>query len=60
MIIDLLRIAYIINFAFLQTSLTLYGIVVYHAADCLPAPFTQAFGPFSNPHKLLLTLEKLE
>ncbi|XP_016839011.1 mediator of RNA polymerase II transcription subunit 25 isoform X4 [Nasonia vitripennis] len=43
-----------------ETSLTLYGIVVYHAADCLPAPFTQAYGPFSNPHKLLLTLEKLE
>ncbi|XP_012287300.1 mediator of RNA polymerase II transcription subunit 25 [Orussus abietinus] len=43
-----------------QNSTTLYGVVVYHAADCLPAPCTGTLGPYSNPHKLLLTLEKLE
>lgn len=43
-----------------QNSTTLYGIVVYHAADCLPGPCTETFGPYANPHKLLLVLDKLE
>ncbi|XP_054001971.1 mediator of RNA polymerase II transcription subunit 25 isoform X2 [Hylaeus anthracinus] len=43
-----------------ENSATLYGIVVYHAADCLPAPCTETFGPYANPHKLLLVLDKLE
>ncbi|XP_032671316.1 mediator of RNA polymerase II transcription subunit 25-like isoform X1 [Odontomachus brunneus] len=43
-----------------ENSTTLYGIVVYHAADCLPAPCTETFGPYTNPHKLLIVLEKLE
>ncbi|EFN84184.1 mediator of RNA polymerase II transcription subunit 25 [Harpegnathos saltator] len=43
-----------------ENSTTLYGIVVYHAADCLPAPCTETFGPYSNPHKLLMMLDKLE
>ncbi|XP_011297129.1 mediator of RNA polymerase II transcription subunit 25 isoform X2 [Fopius arisanus] len=43
-----------------ESNTALYGIVVYHAADCLPAPTTATLGPFSNPHKLLLTLERLE
>ncbi|XP_032691032.1 mediator of RNA polymerase II transcription subunit 25-like [Odontomachus brunneus] len=43
-----------------ENTTTLYGIVVYHAADCLPAPCTETFGPYSNPHKLLMMLDKLE
>ncbi|KMQ96743.1 mediator of rna polymerase ii transcription subunit 25 [Lasius niger] len=43
-----------------ENSTTLYGIVVYHAADCLPSPCTDTFGPYSNPHKLLMVLDKLE
>ncbi|XP_063995109.1 mediator of RNA polymerase II transcription subunit 25 isoform X3 [Diachasmimorpha longicaudata] len=43
-----------------ENSTTLYGIVVYHAADCLPSPTTTTRGPFSNPHKLLSSLERLE
>ncbi|KAJ8683500.1 hypothetical protein QAD02_019292 [Eretmocerus hayati] len=43
-----------------ETSQTQYGIVTYHAADCLPSPFTGVYGPFANPHKVLTTLEKLE
>ncbi|KAI4492167.1 hypothetical protein M0802_009973 [Mischocyttarus mexicanus] len=41
-------------------STTLYGIVLYHAADCLPASCTETLGPYVNPHKLLLVLDKLE
>ncbi|XP_076378618.1 mediator of RNA polymerase II transcription subunit 25 isoform X6 [Megalopta genalis] len=43
-----------------ENSSTLYGIVIYHAADCLPAPCTETFGPYANPHKLQLVLDKLE
>ncbi|XP_018044485.1 PREDICTED: mediator of RNA polymerase II transcription subunit 25 isoform X2 [Atta colombica] len=43
-----------------ENSTTLYGIVVYHAADCLPSPCTETLGPYSNPHKLLMVLDKLE
>lgn len=43
-----------------ENSTTLYGIVVYHAADCLPSPCTDTFGPYSSPHKLLMVLDKLE
>ncbi|XP_011632716.1 mediator of RNA polymerase II transcription subunit 25-like isoform X2 [Pogonomyrmex barbatus] len=43
-----------------ENNTILYGIVVYHAADCLPSPCTETFGPYSNPHKLLMALDKLE
>nr|XP_050865535.1 mediator of RNA polymerase II transcription subunit 25-like isoform X1 [Vespula vulgaris]XP_050865537.1 mediator of RNA polymerase II transcription subunit 25-like isoform X1 [Vespula vulgaris] len=43
-----------------ENSTTLYGIVLYHAADCLPASCTETLGPYVNPHKLLLVLDKLE
>ncbi|XP_033217039.1 mediator of RNA polymerase II transcription subunit 25 isoform X2 [Belonocnema kinseyi] len=43
-----------------ENTSTLYGVVVYHAADCLPSPCTGTLGPYSNPHKLLLALDKLE
>lgn len=37
-----------------------YGIVVYQAADCLPHPSSDTFGPFSNPARLLNAFDKLE
>ncbi|XP_051168877.1 mediator of RNA polymerase II transcription subunit 25-like isoform X2 [Leptopilina boulardi] len=43
-----------------ENTSTLYGVVVYHAADCLPSPCTGTLGPYANPHKLLLALDKLE
>ncbi|XP_008546945.1 mediator of RNA polymerase II transcription subunit 25 [Microplitis demolitor] len=43
-----------------ENSTTRYGIVIYHAADCLPRPCTDTFGPYSNPHKLLQRLDNLE
>ncbi|XP_020293068.1 mediator of RNA polymerase II transcription subunit 25 [Pseudomyrmex gracilis] len=43
-----------------ENTTTLYGVVVYHAADCLPAPCTETLGPYSSPHKLLMILDKLE
>ncbi|XP_058806988.1 mediator of RNA polymerase II transcription subunit 25-like isoform X3 [Phymastichus coffea] len=43
-----------------ESSSTLYGIVIYQAADCLPSNITNAFGPFSNPQKVLHTIDKLE
>lgn len=39
---------------------TLYGIVLYQASDCMPFPNCQTYGPFSNPQKMLHTLDKLE
>nr|CAH7747629.1 unnamed protein product [Callosobruchus chinensis] len=38
----------------------MYGIVIYYAADCLPHPSTDTFGPFSSPSKLLSAIDKLE
>ncbi|BES98939.1 Mediator complex subunit 25 von Willebrand factor type A [Nesidiocoris tenuis] len=37
-----------------------YGIVIYHAADRLPCPSVDIYGPYSNPHRLLQTLDKIE
>ncbi|KAF6199713.1 hypothetical protein GE061_006011 [Apolygus lucorum] len=37
-----------------------YGIIIYHSADRLPSPSTDIYGPYSNPHKLLQTLDKIE
>lgn len=37
-----------------------YGIVVYQAADCLPHPSSDTFGPFSNASRLLNAFDKLE
>lgn len=37
-----------------------YGIVVYQAADCLPHPSSDTFGPFTNASRLLNALDKLE
>ncbi|KAJ8964091.1 hypothetical protein NQ317_004944 [Molorchus minor] len=37
-----------------------YGIVVYHAADCLPHPSSETYGPFSTPTKLLNAIDRLD
>ncbi|CAH1159965.1 unnamed protein product [Phaedon cochleariae] len=43
-----------------ENANSLYGIVVYQAADCLPHPSTDTFGPLSSPTKLLNAIDKLE
>lgn len=43
-----------------ETFATLYSLVVYHAADCLPGLYTDVHGPFRNPHKFLQLFEKLD
>uniref|UniRef100_T1HXT8 Mediator of RNA polymerase II transcription subunit 25 n=1 Tax=Rhodnius prolixus TaxID=13249 RepID=T1HXT8_RHOPR len=43
-----------------ESTSALYGIVVYHAADRLPSPSTDIYGPYSNPHKVLQMLDKIE
>lgn len=39
---------------------SLYGIVIYQAADCLPHPSTDTIGPFTSSGKVLNAFEKLE
>ncbi|KAJ8922602.1 hypothetical protein NQ315_007633 [Exocentrus adspersus] len=43
-----------------ENANTVYGIVVYQAADCLPHLSSDSFGPFANPTKLLNTIDKLD
>ena len=43
-----------------ETFATLYSLVVYHSADCLPASLVDVYGPFRNPHKFLQLLDKLD
>ncbi|KAG5897917.1 hypothetical protein JTB14_014033 [Gonioctena quinquepunctata] len=43
-----------------ENANSLYGIVVYQAADCLPHPSTDTFGPFTSPTKLLNAIDKLD
>ncbi|XP_023012280.2 mediator of RNA polymerase II transcription subunit 25 isoform X2 [Leptinotarsa decemlineata] len=43
-----------------ENANSLYGIVTYQAADCLPHPSTDTYGPFSSPTKLLNTIDKLD
>lgn len=43
-----------------ESTNSMYGMVVYQAADCLPSPSTDAMGPFSSPSKLMQAFEKLE
>lgn len=45
---------------FTESANTLYGIVLYHAADCLPHPSTDTIGPFTSPTKVLNSIDKLE
>lgn len=43
-----------------ESTSALYGVVIYHAADRLPSPCTDIYGPYSNPHRVLQVLDKLE
>ncbi|XP_046405213.1 mediator of RNA polymerase II transcription subunit 25-like isoform X3 [Ischnura elegans] len=37
-----------------------YAIVTYFAADCLPSPSSECYGPYTSPQKLLNVLDKIE
>ncbi|XP_071442630.1 mediator of RNA polymerase II transcription subunit 25 [Hetaerina americana] len=37
-----------------------YAIVTYYAADCLPSPSSDCYGPYTSPQKLLSVLDKME
>ncbi|KAG8231373.1 hypothetical protein J437_LFUL008921, partial [Ladona fulva] len=37
-----------------------YVIVTYYAADCLPNPSSDSYGPYTSPQKLLSVLDKIE
>nr|CAD7574221.1 unnamed protein product [Timema californicum] len=39
---------------------TQYGLVVYHAADHLPHPSSDSYGPFSNPQRIPQMLERID
>ncbi|KAJ8943634.1 hypothetical protein NQ318_005635 [Aromia moschata] len=43
-----------------ENANSIYGIVVYQAADCLPHPSSDTFGPFSSPTKLLSAIDRLD
>lgn len=43
-----------------ESANSLYGIVIYQAADCLPHPSTDTIGPFSSSGKVLSAFERLE
>ncbi|XP_019877940.1 mediator of RNA polymerase II transcription subunit 25 isoform X2 [Aethina tumida] len=45
---------------YLEDSTSIYGIVVYQAADCLPHPSTDTFGPFTSAAKVYSAIERLE
>lgn len=45
---------------YLEDSTSVYGIVVYQAADCLPHPSTDTFGPFTSAAKVYSAIERLE
>ncbi|XP_022903004.1 mediator of RNA polymerase II transcription subunit 25-like [Onthophagus taurus] len=39
---------------------SLYGIVTYQTADCLPQPMTDTIGPFNNATKFINAFDRLE
>ncbi|KAJ8927475.1 hypothetical protein NQ314_020072 [Rhamnusium bicolor] len=43
-----------------ENANSIYGIVVYQAADCLPHLSSDTFGPFPSPTKLLNAIDRLE
>ncbi|XP_060532010.1 mediator of RNA polymerase II transcription subunit 25 isoform X2 [Cylas formicarius] len=43
-----------------ENTNSLYGIVTYQAADCLPNPCTNTYGPLSSPAKVLGIIDRLE
>lgn len=44
----------------LQSQSVIFGLVIYHAADCLPSPSSDSHGPFYNPNKFLASLDSIE
>ncbi|XP_054259504.1 mediator of RNA polymerase II transcription subunit 25-like [Macrosteles quadrilineatus] len=42
-----------------ESTNTLYGIVTYQAADCLPNLSSDTYGPYTSPQKVLMMLEKI-
>lgn len=44
----------------LQSTNTQYGLVIYQAADCLPNPSSDCYGPYCSPQRLLNVLDKIE
>nr|CAD7401400.1 unnamed protein product [Timema cristinae] len=48
------------NEKLLLSTYTQYGLVVYHAADHLPHPSSDSYGPFSNPQRIPQMLERIE
>nr|CAD7461784.1 unnamed protein product [Timema tahoe] len=43
-----------------ESTYTQYGLVVYHAADHLPHPSSDSYGPFSNPQRIPQMLERID
>ncbi|XP_018326759.1 mediator of RNA polymerase II transcription subunit 25 isoform X2 [Agrilus planipennis] len=43
-----------------ENANSVYGIVIYYAADCLPQVSSDTFGPFLTPSRVLNALDKLE
>ncbi|KAJ9601081.1 hypothetical protein L9F63_000816, partial [Diploptera punctata] len=43
-----------------ESTSTQYGLVIYQAADCLPNPSSDSYGPYSSPQKVLTIMDKLE
>jgi len=43
-----------------ESTNTQYGLVIYQAADCLPNPSSDCYGPYCSPQKLLNILDKIE
>lgn len=44
----------------LETGCSMFGIVLYRAADCLPNPSCDTLGPFSSASRVLNTIDKIE
>lgn len=43
-----------------ETSLTLFGIVVYKTAQSMPGVCCSTFGPYANPQKVRSVIDSLE
>lgn len=43
-----------------ENSKFVYGVVVYKTAQSLPGVTCSTYGPFSNPQKVLNTIDRLE
>lgn len=43
-----------------ENSKFVYGVITYKTAQSLPGVTCNTYGPYSNPHKVLNTIDKLE